>query len=233
MNFTETTLSVLQNFNAITLMGIVFDGDTLIVHNGSGIGSAAQQGKTLVAKAVLTQTFEDGFAISDGVQLFSALKSFNKPELNVEGNTIVITDVNDNRMGEYRLRAASPQVVSKPEDITTKLPTEGLITLEMTAESYTRLFRGLAIVGTPSIIFEGSGGDLLISAYDANNPSANKYTMSVGTTTEEFRIIVDIESIGKLMKGVDYQVSLSRNGFIKFDCDYEGVKMTYLVAAQA
>lgn len=233
MNFSQDTIDIIRNFNQITQTGMRFPkGTHLTVHDSLTNNNNGLTNVTTVAIAELQQALEEEFLVYDPVQFFSALATFDSPFVEIEGQEIIVRDSESVKYGSFRFAMASPDIIGSsispanfPEDA------EDNVQLHLSADAINQLFKAVGVVLAPYIMFKGEGGDLLCRGFDKENPTADQYNMPIGITDQQFEIPVRVESINKLMKGVDYDVTLTQRGIVRFVGDYNGNRLSYYFTA--
>jgi len=224
-------MEIIKNFTAITNVGAVFPvGNTVSVQDGGGVGVDRSSGRTMVAVATLDSPIEKPFAVYDMLQLYSALGTFDQPQIEVDenGGKLIVTNAGANT-GKFVLKMGSPEVVKAPGQI--KFPDDvENITFRLTAETYQRVFRGISIVNTEKVIVYGQDGDLYIAAHDDVDKSANTYVTPVGKTNATFSIIVKVDNLNKLIKSIDYDITIAQSGIMRASSVNESIKIDYFIA---
>jgi hypothetical protein len=219
MILTRRTLEIIKNFSQINPSGMVWpEGDILSIDPPIT--------KTMLAVAQLDETNNERFAILDLVQFYSALSSFDKPEVELSGSRIVISDAGQAERGSFKFNTASEHVIKAPKGI--NFPDEDAISFDFDQQMVKRLFQGIGIVQAPKVIIKGEGGTMFAMGYDPDNSGMNQYQIPLSTTTKEFTYIFEVDHLNKLMKGVDYVASISPRGVARF----RGDRLTYYVASK-
>lgn len=229
---TPEMMEVIKNFTQITNSGVVFPvGNQIVVADGGGIGVDRSAGRTIVATATLTNPIEVEFAVDDCIQLYSALAMYEQPEISVdpEIQKIIVTGKGDS--GKFMLNMASPDVVKAPGQI--KFPEDPLnTTFRLTAAMYQRVFKGIGIVQQPEVIMYGQNGELFIAAYDQRNKQSNTFVISIGDTDATFSVVVKVDSLNKLLKSTDYNVTIAPAGIMRATSAGGPISIEYMIAGQ-
>jgi hypothetical protein len=222
--------NVIKNFNMITTTGIAFiPGNEIIVQDGN---SFTGTGKTIVAVAKFENQIDDEFAVADAMQFYSCLCTFDSPQVNAQGRNIIISDSLDPGSGKFSLTAASSMVVKRPTE--TNFPEDRLSQPFLLTESQmARLNKAIGVISSTSQVvkLKGDGGNVVCSAYDANNPSTNSYTVDITKSDSIFEVVLGVEALQKVMKNVAYQVSVLDQIAVKFTSGGP-LPLTYYIAAQ-
>lgn len=219
MILTQRTVEVIKNFAAINPNGMVWPV-------GNIIRIAPPTSKTMLVEATIEEDNADRFVILDLMQFYSALSSFDKPEVELDGVQIRMSDAGQFNHGTFILNTASEQIIKEPSTI--KFPEEDTISFELDQATMSRLFKGIGIIAAPKIAIKGDGSEMYCVGYDPDNSGMNQYKVPLASTSDEFTFIFEIDHVNKLMKGMDYTVSISRRGIARF----QGDRITYYVASK-
>lgn len=229
--FTPKMIEVIKNYTQITNSGIVFpEGKTVSVQDGGGVGVDRSSGRTIIAVAELENEITTPFSVFDANQFFSAITMFENPVVEVDesGKKILIND-KSSKGGNFRLNIGSPEVVKAPGKM--QFPdSKDNMQFRLTADAYQRIFKGVAVVQTPEVMIYGQNGELLISAYDKREKQGNTFVLPVGDTDQVFSIVVKIESINKLLKGTDYDVTINPAGILRAKSVNSEIDVCYYIA---
>lgn len=220
MQLSSRTIEILKNFYAINPLGLVFPA-------GSTIATQPPTAKTLVAVAEIDEVIEDRFAIYDVAQLYSAISVFEKPQLYVDGIRAIVSDVSDKKAGQFVINTAAESIVKAPREM--NFPDDNCISFEMTKEAYNRIMKGVGIVQVPSVAIIGDGQQLVLSGLDKNNSGINQFNIPIAESTSKANFAMTIENLNKLMRGMDYVVSINPRGIARF----QGDRIVYYIAAES
>lgn len=215
MKFTPQMVELIKNFNSIATAGIVFEaGKPLAVQDGNLLTNT---GKTMVAVADLENPIEADFAMSDVLQFYSCLTSFEMPVVQIDEKTVSVMNENqpDNA---FRLTKGSLTSVRSPSDINFPDDSENIM-FTLDVDTYNKMIKGVSIVSAPMIAFIGNGTDITCQAIDPDSPTSNTYKIKIGDTSKTFRYLIPVTSISKIMRGFNYTVSISPRGAIRFTSD--------------
>jgi hypothetical protein len=216
---TRRTVEIIKNFSQINPTGMVWPEGDIIAIEPPGIA-------TMLAVAQLDETNNERFAIIDLVQFFSAISSFEKPELELSNRQIVISDAGQAERGNFKLNTASEQVIKAPQGM--KFPEEDTVSFMFDQQMVNRLFKGISIVQAPKIIIKGDGGNMYAMGYDPDNSGMGQYQIPLSETAAEFTYVFEVDHLNKLMKATDYQVSISPRGIARF----KGDRLSYYIASK-
>lgn len=226
-------IEILKNFTQITNAGIVFpQGKTLSVQDGGGIGVDRSSGRTIIAVAQLDQEIDTGFAVYDPLQLYSAISMFEEPTIAVDPDTDKIIVANKGKAaGKFVISAASSEVVKQPGRVAFPEDSDN-INFRLTSEMYQRIFKGVSIVSSPEIMMYGQEGELYIAAYDQTNKNSDTFIVPIGETPETFDVVIKVDSINKMMKNVDYDITISPKGMMRAVSTNSKIDVCYYIAGQ-
>ena len=71
--------------------------------------------------------------------------------------------------------------------------------------------RGAGVLGLPDIAVVGDATTIKFQALDSKLPDGDVYSVNVGTTNKNFRLIFKVENFIKIMSA-DYDVKISSKG---------------------
>jgi hypothetical protein len=91
-------------------------------------------------------------------------------------------------------------------------------------EDLQSVLKAAGVLQFSEVAFVGEGGKIYLKAIDGNNDNSDDYGVEIGTTSDEFKIIIKTDNLKLLPQ--DYQVTLCAKGISEFKS--EGV--TYFVA---
>ena len=218
MKLSARTIDLLKNFNLISPIGLIFP-------EGNVISVEPQPHRTMVAVAEIDETIEDRFAINDVTQLCNCIESFNTPQLVLKGTKLIVSDVTNQSQGLFTLNTANESTIKVPRTI--KFPVDDSnIIFQLTADIYSRIMKGIAVVQSPHIAIIGDGTSLSCSGYNKENSGINQFNIPLGDTNKTIKFIIDVNNFNKLYKHYDYLVTLSQKGIAKF----AGDRLTYYLA---
>ncbi len=219
MILTQRTVDIIKNFATINPQGMIWP-------EGSTIAIDPPITKTMVAVAEIDETNHQRFPILDLMQFYSALSGFDKPEIELDGRIIHISDVGQRDRGTYDFIVGSEQIIKEPAGVA--FPEEGAVSFELSQQTVIRLFKGIGIISAPKIAIKGDGSEMFAVGYDPENSGMNQYRIPLATTNSTFTFVFEVDHLTKLMKGMDYIASISKKGIARF----KGDRLTYYVASK-
>jgi hypothetical protein len=216
----QRTTELIKNFAAINPNGMVWpEGSTLSVDPPIT--------KTMLAVAEIDEVNDNRFAILDLVQFYSALSTFDKPELELDGTRIRVSDAGELSNGTFMFNTASELIVKEPKQIA--FPDEDTISFELTSAMVNKLFRGVGIIAASKIAIQGENGSMVAMGYDPENSGMNQYKIPLSDTSQDFTFVFEVDHLTKLMKGMDYVASISPRGIARF----KGDRLAYYIASKS
>jgi len=219
MKLSDKTVSVLKNYSTIN--------QNLMIKSGSTLTTMSAM-KNIVAKAIVSETFEKDVAIYDLNEFLAALSLFENPELDFQDKFVMMSNEGSSRSLRYFY--CDPSVVTTVKDEITMPPAEVNFTLSDIELS--DITKAAAVIGVPDMVLEN--GSLRVT--DKKNDTANHFAMSVEyiKMSHETQISVDhnfwfkVENL-KLMPGT-YSVAVSKNKISNFK--NSNVDIEYFIALE-
>lgn len=213
MKLDDKTVSVLKNFATINQSILVKPGNVLRTISPS---------KTVMAKATLTQDFSQQFAIYDVSRFLGVVSQFDSAELTFNDKHVAIGEGQEKC--EYTFTDPS-MIVAAPEREINLSNAE--VNFHLPEAKLTKVTRMLGVLGLPELAVTGKGGKILLQAVDVKGTTADVFSVEVGETSANFRMIFRAENI-KVMNG-DYDVSISSKGLSHF----KGKEVEYWIAVES
>ena len=202
MKLSENTLTILKNFSAINT-GMVFK-------EGSVVRTISKQ-QNLLAKATVLEKFDTEFVIYDLNRFIALLGSLKDPEIVVNKDKNNIKIVSGTSSTVYGL-ASENMIVAPPLK---ELKVENAeVNFRLTKDDMNQVLKLSGILGLPNIAVTGNGFEIFISALDVKNADSDDFSIKVGQTSANFRMIFVTENF-KMIPGT-YDVSISSKGISHF-----------------
>lgn len=199
MKITQSTIAILKNFSIINQNIMVKQGTVLTTRTVA---------KNIFATAVVDTEFPQDFGIYNLSQLLGVLSLFSDPDIELSHNAMVISQ-GKNRV-QYMF--ASPDVLDFPEKSITMPATDA--EFELSEENLKSLMKAGAVLSSTDLNITGDGDIITCTVLDPKNPSANTFSIEVGTTDKNFSVFIKLENL-KLLVG-KYAVSLSSKKIAHF-----------------
>jgi len=201
MKISENTINVLKNFSTINSSIMFKTGNTL---------STVSPRKNILARAEVTEEFEQEFAIYELNRFISVLDLFEEPEIDCEKNSLVISDANGQKT---KYGYADPSIITQPPEKTPNFP-DAEIQFKLTHDALQKVQRACGVMSLPEIAVVGEGDTIKLTALDVKNDSSDTFSVTVGEADADFRMIFKTENL-KLIAG-DYNVQISSKGISHF-----------------
>lgn len=200
MKLSENTVNVLRNFATIN-QGLVFK-------SGNTLRTVSKQ-QNVLAKATVTESFDNNFAIYDLNRFLAVLSSMNDPDLTVgTGNVKIASGTSKTTYG----LSDETMVVSAPDNDISVQNAEVKFTL--TKDNLAQVLKLSGVLGLPNIAVRGNRKKISIAAVDVKNQDSDVFSVDVGNTDAEFQFIFVTENF-KMVAG-DYEVQISSKGVAHF-----------------
>jgi Leucine-rich repeat (LRR) protein len=193
MKIDATTLTVLKNFAKINPSIVIQEGNTLKTISPS---------KTIMAKANITTQFDKRFAIYNLDRFLSTLSLFTDPELTFNEQNVTVSDANNKKINYFY---ADENTVTKVPEKELSLPRVD-VEFNLTTDNLRDVERALGILSLPDIVISGDGVKVYLQAADTKNPGSDVYSIEIGDTDKNFKVIFKCENI-RVLPG-NYKVSI-------------------------
>lgn len=213
MKLEGRTLQILKNYCTIN--------PSLQFKQGSSLTTVSPT-KTVMAKAVIKEEIPTTFAIYDLSRFLGVLSLFDTPNIELDEKFLQIQD--RDRTVQYTF--ADPRLIVTPGDKEIKLP-DPEINFVLKSDVLQGVLRAMSIMSLPELAVTGENGRLCVEAINSHNPTSDKYSIQVGETDLNFKMIFLAENIKILSE--DYNVSISSRGIAHF----KGSDIEYWIATES
>lgn len=204
MKLSTDTINILKNFSIIN--------EGIFIKKGSVIETISKQ-KNILARAELTDTFEDEFGIYD-INNFLGVVSFNgEPNLEFEDKDIIIKGFSGKSKTQYRKTPKNMIIVPPDKKINME---NAEIQFKLSAEEIKWFTRCASTLSSPNIAFKSDGETIEVKSYDTKNDGANINSTEIESpgNGKKYNMIFSTENI-KLIEG-SYDVTISSKGISHF-----------------
>ena len=201
MYLSTETVALLKNFSTIN--------QSILIKAGKKIRSMSVM-KNILVEAEIDEEFTRDVAIYDLNQFLNCLSLVPGAEVNLEENSIVITDGTNSV--DYRY--SDPSVISAPPEKELKLPSED-VSVVLTEDHLETVKKAAAVLQIPDVSLVGNGEVIELTVRDKKNSGSNSYRIQVGETDTVFQFNLKVENL-KLVPG-DYDVTVSSKNLAKFE----------------
>jgi len=200
MQIDDKTIEVLKNFSTINPSILIKEGNVL-----ETISSA----KTVLAFAKVPTKFPKRFAIYNLAKLIGALSIFEKPLIEFDEKTLVISEGKQKTILTY----SDEDTIIKVPEKTIKLPSVD-VSVQLKDVTFKTVMKQLGILGLPEIVISGDGEKVYIMAVDTKNSTSDVGSIEIGETDKTFKAVFRVENL-KLLPG-DYTVEISEKKLSRF-----------------
>jgi len=194
MKLSDATKEILKNFSEIN--------PNLMITPGNQIKTISTM-KNILATAGVEENFPQDIAIYDLSEFLGMLSLFSKPVFDFDEKLMTINEEGTSTKSKYFF--ADPSILTTPQKDVKMPTTEVEFTLTETDLSKTK--KAAAMLQLPDISLKSVDGDIIMSAIDKKNDTANTYGVKVGTTDKKFDFHFKTEHF-KMLPG-DYNVHIS------------------------
>ena len=201
MYLSTETVSILKNFSTIN--------QSILIKAGKKLRTMSVM-KNILAEVDIDEEFSRDVAIYDLNQFLNCLSLIPGAEVNLDSNSIVITDGTNSI--EYRY--SDPSVISAPPEKELKLPSEDVEVI-LTEDHLDTVKKAAAVLQIPDVTLLGDGSKIYLTVRDKKNSGSNSYKIEVGESDATFQFNLKVENL-KLLTG-DYDVVLSSKNLARFE----------------
>jgi len=220
MKLSNETLAVLKNFSTIN--------QNLEFKKGNKI-STMSASKTILAQAVLKDTFDESFCVYD-LNDFLSVMSLYKDSVELDFDDANVIFKSGRRKTEFR-KTEKSNIVTPAADKQIRL-VDPEVVFTLTAEDYADVMKSASVLSSPHIAIQSDGDKVYIVTYDASDSSqhTNRIEVSgVEGTGRSYSAVFRTENI-KMIPG-EYAVQVSFKGFAHFKNTKEDIE--YWIAIEA
>ncbi len=206
---------IIHNETVETLKNFAEINQSLVIEAGDVIKTVSEQTNVL-AKAKLSQSFTQDFAIYDLNKFLGVLSLFTEPQFEFSEKSVKIqssVDANNYTAGdsvaEYQF--ANMSLFENEKKILAKdieLPSEDA-SFKLEEKYFIAITRAASVMSLPEIAVIASDGKLKMQAIDSKT-SVDSFAVDLGNSNSNFKMIFKIENL-KLMRGT-YDVKISNKG---------------------
>jgi hypothetical protein len=217
MKLSESTINILKNFATINA-GMQFKEGSVV--------RTISKGQNVLGKATVTENFEKDFVIYDLNRFLSLCGSLTDPEIVINTDANNLTVKSGTSKTTYGL-ADESMIVAPPAK---ELKIENAeVNFRLTKEDMSQVLKLSGILGLPNIAVIGDGASISIATLDVKNDESDNFSIKVGETTSNFKMIFNTENL-KMIPGT-YDVAISSKGISHFKHATDPVE--YWIATEA
>lgn len=216
MQITRNTIDILKNYSEIN--------SSLLVEEGSTLKTISMQ-KNILAKAVVSESFERRFAIYELPQFLNVANSstFEGADFNFQENFVIV------QKGGARSRyfyADESTIVAPQKELT--MPSAE-INFTLTESDFVVLKNMASVLAKPDLVVHSDGKEVLITIKDKKDAATNDFNLAIGEGNGDvYEQYFKADNL-KLLKG-DYDVSISQKGISYFK--HKNVELEYWIALE-
>ena len=194
MKLSDNTKEILKNFSEIN--------PNLKIPPGKEIKTISTM-KNILATAGVEEEFPQDIAIYDLSEFLGMLSLFNKPVFDFDEKHMTINEEGTSTKSKYYF--ADESILTTPQKDVKMPATEVEFTL--TETDLSKIKKAASMLQLPDISVKAVGSDIMMSAVDKKNETANTYGVKVGETDKTFDFHFKTEHL-KMLPG-DYNVAIS------------------------
>ena len=217
MKLSESTINVLKNSATINA-GMQFKEGSVV--------RTISKGQNVLGKARVTENFEKDFVIYDLNRFLSLCSSLTDPEIVINPDANNLTVKSGTSKTTYGLADESMIVAPPAKELKIE---NSEVNFRLTKEDMNQVLKLSGILGLPNIAVTGNGFEIFISALDVKNVDSDDFSIKVGQTSANFRMIFITENL-KMIPGT-YDVSISSKGISHFKHATDPIE--YWIATEA
>ena len=215
MKFSNETVDVLKNFSTVN--------PSIAFKPGNNLATVSPS-KTIMAKAILNESFPSEGAIYDLGKFLGAASLFVNPDYVFEEKQMIIQG--QGRAVNYTF-ADVDMIVTPPKD-SIELP-EPDLEMDLSKDQISRLLKAANVLQLPEVA-NGSNGTVM--AYNSKDPSADDYKENVLIRQSKGECTFIFKTENFKMMPFDYNVKISSRGISQFTSIDSNVGLTYWVAVE-
>lgn len=199
MKISPATISILKNYATINQSLLIKEGNIIATQDGS---------PTILARAIVEETFPVNVAIYDLHQFLGTLAMMGECEVEFGKKSVVLTANAHSTEYFYAeptlIRAASEKTLKGGE----------FFTCTLSEKDVTMALKAAAVFSAPTLSFVGEEGEASLRVGDFKTPSTNGYRRELGACDKNFDFRIPIETM-KIVPD-SYTVELSEQKFVHF-----------------
>ena len=217
MQISNETIQILKNFAMI---------NPSIAFNPGNVLQTVAPSKTVMAKAIIKETFPTTGAIYDLSRFLGVVSLFEKPEFDFTDTQVVIKGTTQSVNYTF---ADSSMIITPPADkrISVDKPD---VELNLPGSKISAVLKAAAVLQLPEVALFCDGATVYLQALDSKKPSSDDYKEELRDWTDEstFRFIFKTENFK--MIPYDYNLKIASSGIAQFTYTDD---LIYWVAVEA
>jgi len=216
MKLSNDTLNILKNFANIN-PGLEFK-------QGNKLATMSPT-KTVLAKALLNDTFPQDFCIYDLNQFLSVHSLYKDADLDFDDANVIFKSGRNKT--KYR-KTSKTNIVTVPEK-EVNLPTVE-VSFTLKEEDFSSVMKSASVLQSPNVAIESDGEKIFVTCFDASDDSAHTNSTEITDGNgNKFKAVFVTENL-KMIPGT-YNVEISSKGLALFK--RENNTLQYWIAIEA
>jgi hypothetical protein len=215
MKFSNDTMGILKNFSKINPSILFKPGQKLRTISPS---------KTIMAEAIVEETFTQTAGVYDISQFIGTLTLFEDPDIVFGDEMFTIRGGNS----ELKYTYTAENMIVIPPDGDIKIPSVEAV-VKVTSDVLEDAIKAANLLGLTEITFVAENGTISVAATDSRNPTSNQFKTEIATGMDcsDFRMGIKKDNVRLLP--ADYDVTLSKSGMAHFKSE----KVQYWIAVES
>lgn len=217
MEISANTVNVLKNFASINGNIVIKPGNKLMT---------ISEAKNILAEAVVPESFSENIGIYDLQEFLNILNLIDQPRVRFDNTHMNIGSQSGRELVKYYY-ADTEMLTSPTKPI--EMPAAD-VWFTMDEATLAGIKRAAAIFSHTQVAIEPDNGSVKLTVVDAENATANEYTIQVdgGYETDSFKFILNINNLRMVQD--TYEVKISSKLISEFK--NESGSLTYWVALE-
>lgn len=219
MQLSSFTMQVLKNFSSIN--------HNIVINPGNEIMTVTAV-KNILARAKVSETFEQQFGIYDLSEFLSVLNLVGDPQLYFKDKYVDIRDAAGR--GSIKYFFSDPSMLTSPVK-GIAMPAAN-VSFDLDEGTLNNLKRAASALGHSNVSIIASDNAIRLTVVDSENTTSNTYSIEVDGQydTEDFNFIVNIGNLRVIPS--DYKVEISSKLISQFTSMNDQMDLTYWVALE-
>lgn len=214
MKLSDTTFGIFKNFSGINQNILVRPGNVL---------STVSEGKNILARANVAETFPREFAIYDLTNMINVINVWDDVDIDFQEGFFKVEK--DNK--RFRYNYADPSVVTSAPD--KELEIEPFFTFDLSANAIAEVQKAASVLAAPTFRIHSENGAVSITVGDPSNTGANTFDEDLSLSSDsDFDCRLKVENI-KILPG-DYTVRLGKKKAMHFQ--HKSLDLQYWLAME-
>jgi gp45 sliding clamp, C terminal len=203
MQLSDSTLQILKNFSSIN--------PSLYFKEGNVLRTVSSH-KTVIAKAIVADSFSTGFGIYDLSRFLAVLSLFESPQLTLGDRALVISSGRQKMTYAY---ADSRTFVSPPDkDLEMKTV---VASFQLPTATFQKIMKAAGVLQLPEIAVVGKGETLSVTAADNSKEGSDTFHIELESkNSAEMNFVAAFKVENLRVIPMDYKVEIDSRGLARF-----------------